>query len=251
MNSWAQPFLPFLAVLGRTSAFVAVLPIFSWRIVPVRVRAMIALLLTVFVAMVLPPSRAVTQPIAGISMALLVVGETLVGLSLGLSVRLVFAAVEVGGRIASRQMGLAMAGTYDPSTGQQTQPLATFFEILFVLFFLVASGHHLLIRMIFRSYELFPAGEMPTLGAMAEALVVAGSTMMVFGLKLAAPVLAAFLCLSVFLAILARVLPEMNILFLSLPLRVGLGLFMAAAMVPSLGLLTEELAVWLQSFLAA
>ena len=56
MNTWAQPFLPFFAVLGRVSAFMMVLPVFSWRTVPMRLRAMLALLLTVFVAMVLPPA---------------------------------------------------------------------------------------------------------------------------------------------------------------------------------------------------
>lgn len=249
MATWAQPFLPFLVLLGRVSAFMAVLPIFGWRALPGRIRVVLALLLTVFVAMLTPPGPVVQQPLGAWAASLLIVGETLCGLALGLAVRLVFAAVEVGGRIASRQMGLALAGTYDPMSGGQSQPMAMFLEIIFVLFFLASSGHHLLLRLIFHSYEVFPVGSIPTLGQMAEGLVVAGSAMLLFGLKLAAPVLAAFLCLSVLLAILARVLPELNVLFLSLPLRVGLGLFMAAAIVPALSTLTDELAQWLQRFL--
>jgi len=251
MATWAQPFLPFLVLLGRVSAFLAVLPIFGWRALPGPMKVMLALLLTVFVAMLTPPAPIVQQPLGAWAVCLLVVGETLCGLALGLAVRLVFAAVEVGGRIAGRQMGLALAGTYDPATGEQSQPLATYLEILFVLFFLVVSGHHLLLRLVFGSYEVFPVGSIPSLGQMAEALVVAGSAMLLFGLKLAAPVLAAFLCLSVLLAILARVLPELNVLFLSLPLRVGLGLFMAAAIVPALDSLTDDLARWLSAFFIA
>ena len=251
MATWAQPFLPFLVLLARVSVFLMVLPIFGWRLLPRHIRLVLALLVTVFVAMLTPPAPIAQKPLGAWALSLLIVGETLCGLSLGLAVRLVFTAVQVGGAIASRQMGLALAGTYDPTSGEQAQPLATFLEIIFTLFFLACSGHHLLLRLVFRSYEVFPVGTIPTAAQMADALVVAGSAMLLFGLKLAAPVLAAFLCLSVLLAILARVLPELNVLLLSLPLRVGLGMFMAAAIVPTLSTLTEELARWLERFLIA
>lgn len=251
MTSWAQPFLPFFVLLGRISAFFAVLPIFSSRSVPARIRVLAALLVTMFAAMILPPAPAALANLSGAAMALLVAGEALCGLSLGLAVRLVFNAVQVGGLIASRQMGFAMAGTYDPSTGEQTQPMSVFLETLFMLFFLVASGHHLLLRLIFRSFTVFPVGEIPTAASMAQGIITAGTTMLTFGLQLAAPVLAAFICLSVFLAVLARVLPELNVLLLSLPLRVGLGLFMASAMIPGLNRFTHEFALWMQSLMTA
>jgi len=239
-----------MMLLGRITAFMVVLPIFGWRALPGRMKAGMAMLLTVFFAMILPAPAALAAPLGWVAASLLLTGEIICGLALGLAVRMVFSAVEIGGRITSRQMGLALAGTFDPLTGDQGQPLAMMLEIVFVLFILVSNGHHLFLALIFRSYQVFPVGATPTIGAMAEALVLAGSTMLVFGLKLAAPVLAAFLCLSVFLAILARVLPELNVLFLSLPLRVGLGLFMASAMVPMLRTLTQELAKWLNGLLA-
>ena len=80
---------------------------------------------------------------------------------------------------------------------------------------------------------------------LAEGVLNAGSTMLVFALKTAAPLLAAFLLLSVVLALLARVLPEMNVLLASLPLRVGMGFFMAAAIMPTLNELADELAAWM------
>jgi len=251
MGTWAQPFLPFLMLLGRITAFLMVLPIFGWRALPGRIKAGAALLLTVFFAMILPRPAVLAAPMGWLSASLLLTTEIIFGLALGLAVRMVFSAVEIAGRITSRQMGLALAGTIDPMSGRQGQPLAMLLETVFILFILTSDGHHLFLALIFRGYQVFPVGATPSIGAMAEALVLAGSTMLVFGLKLAAPVLAAFLCLSVFLAILARVLPELNVLFLSLPLRVGLGLFMASAMVPSLSILTQELAKWLGGLLPA
>ena len=96
-----------------------------------------------------------------------------------------------------------------------------------------------------------PPGATPSIASLAEALVRAGSTMLLFSLKLAAPVLASFLVLGVLLAVLARVLPEMNVLLISFPLRVGLGLFMAAAIMPALHSFAGELAQWINQLLIA
>jgi flagellar biosynthetic protein FliR len=101
-----------------------------------------------------------------------------------------------------------------------------------------------------RSYDVFPIGQPPATAMMADSVLESGALMLVFGLKLAAPVLAGFLLLAVVLAVLARALPEMNILLASLPLRVGLGFFLAAAMVPSLGGFTEQFGEWISRFMA-
>ncbi len=73
--------------------------------------------------------------------------------------------------------------------------------------------------------------------------------MLVFGLKLAAPVLAAFILMAVVLAILSKVLPEMNILMTSFPIRIGLGLLMAAAIIPLFDSFTSELIKRMNRFL--
>jgi len=121
--------------------------------------------------------------------------------------------------------------------------------MIFVILFLSANGHHLLLLIIARSYETFPAGQIPTLSTLVDGVVEAGSTMFVAGLRLAAPILAAFLLLMVVLAILARAVPEMNILFISFPLRVGLGLFMAAAFLPFINGFISEFAEWMGKLL--
>ena len=98
---------------------------------------------------------------------------------------------------------------------------------------------------ISRSYEAFPAGSVPTIPVLAEGIVSAGSTMLMAGLKLAAPILAAFLVLMVILAVLARMVPEMNILFISLPMRVGLGLLMVVVFLPFISTFVTEFADWM------
>jgi flagellar biosynthetic protein FliR len=135
-----------------------------------------------------------------------------------------------------------MAQILDPLTGERAQPLGSLLEMIFILLFLSANGHHLFLMIISRSYDSFPAGSMPTIPVLAQGVINAGSTMLLHALKLAAPTLAAFIMLMVVLAVLARMVPEMNILFISLPLRVGLGLLMVAIFMPFISSFVGEFA---------
>ncbi len=250
MEEWVAILLPFVLLLARISAFFAVAPIFSWQPIPLRVRVAMVLLMTIFFAMIMPPKifAVAVQPIQA---TVMITQEIVCGAALALVARLVYMGVQQGGRIAGRQMGLMLARVIDPSTGERSQPVGILFDFAFMALFLAAGGHHLLLIALARSYEAFPIGAAPNIAVLTDGVVTAGSVMLLFALKLSAPVLAAFLLLGVLLAVLARVLPEMNILMASLPLRVGLGLFMAAAILPFLDSFVVELAEWMNRFLIA
>lgn len=250
MDPWTSLFLPFFLLLARIGAFFAVLPMFSWRSLPMRVRASMAIVVTVFFAAV----RAPVVNTAGLELVdavVLMVQETVYGLALGLAVAFVFGSIQQGGRIIGMQMGLGDAGILDPVNNEPAQPIGTFFEITFVMFFLAVGGHHLFLRLIDKSYQVFPvsgAFDREMTARLAEALVQAGSTMLLMALRLAAPVLAVFLALTMVLGVLARVLPEMNILLTSLPLRVGVGFFMAAMVLPTIDQFAGEVGEWINTF---
>ena len=226
-----EKLLGFVMVLTRISAFFLVIPVFGWKSIPARIKVAMTVLLAIFFSMITPLSVNAGQ-ISSTEAVLLMANEATYGLALGLIATFVFAAVRLSGRIIERQMGLAMAQILDPLTGERTQPLGSLLEMIFIMLFLSANGHHLFLLIISRSYESFPAGSIPTIPVLAEGIINAGSTMLLHGLKLAAPILATFLLLMVVLAVLARMVPEMNILFISLPLRVGLGLLMVAIFMP-------------------
>ncbi len=236
-----EKLLGFVMVLTRISAFFIVLPVFGWKSIPVRIKVAITVLLTIFFSMIIPVEVNAGQ-ISSVKAVLLIANEATYGLALGLVVTFVFTAVKFSGRIIERQMGFAMAQILDPLTGERAQPLGSLLEMIFIILFLSANGHHLFLLIISRSYESFPAGSMPTIPVLAEGIITAGSTMLLHGLKLAAPILAAFLLLMVVLAVLARMVPEMNILFISLPLRVGLGLLMMAIFMPFISSFVGEFA---------
>jgi len=240
--------LGFALILTRVSAFFLVLPVFGWQAIPVRVKVAVTIILSVYFGMMMP----LEMDHSGVSTTMAIVllaGEAVYGLALGLIVVLLFSVVRLSGRIIEQQMGLTMARIVDPLTGEQGRPLSSLLEMIFILLFLSANGHHLFLVIISKSYQAFPPGTIPTIGPLVDGVVGTGSAMFVASLRLAAPMLAAFLILMVVLALLARLVPEMNILFISMPLRVGLGLFMVAAFIPFVSGFVGEMADWMAKLL--
>jgi flagellar biosynthetic protein FliR len=238
----------FALVLTRISAFFVSLPIFGWPAIPIHIKAMIAMILSVFFYLCKPLAinPAETSSMGAI---LMLANEAVYGLALGYIAAMLFAVVQLSGRIAEQQMGMTMSEIVDPLKGEETGELSSLMEMVFILLFLSANGHHLLLLIISKSYDVFPAGSTPTLNLLVEGVVGAGSAMFIAALRLAAPVLGAFLVLMVTLAILARLVPEMDILTVTWPARVALGLFLVAAFMPFVAGFVTEFADWMGKLL--
>jgi len=241
MEVMIEKLLGFVLILTRISAFFLVLPVFGWTTIPARVKAAMTLLMSIFFATIIPMPVDAGQ-VSTAEAVLRMAYEATYGLALGIIAATLFAVVRFSGRIVEREMGLAMAEILDPLTGERTQPVGSLLEMIFVLLFLSANGHHMFMLVLARSYDAFPVGSIPTVPVLVGGVVKAGSVMFMVSLKLAAPMLAAFILLMVILAVLARILPEMDILFISLPLRVGLGLMMLAVFVPFIYSFVSEFA---------
>lgn len=243
-----ETLLGFALVLTRISAFFLVLPVFGWQAIPVQTKVALTVLLSVFFA-VITPVGVDPAGVSTVSAVLLLAGEATYGLALGLIAVLLFSVVKLGGHFVERQMGFTMAHIMDPLTNEEGKPLGNLLEMIFVLLFLGVNGHHLFLLVISKSYEAFPAGTVPTIGVLTGGVVSAGSAMLVASLRLAAPILAAFLVLMVTLALLARLIPEMNILFISMPMRMAMGLTMTAMFLPFVNGFISEMADWMAKLL--
>jgi len=239
-----EKLLGFALVLTRTSAFFLILPVFGAMNIPVNIKVAITVITAGFFTAAhsfgIDPSQ-----VSPLEAVLLLSNEAIYGLAMGLIVTLVFAAVQVAGRIVERQMGLAMSNILDPMTGESVQPLGLVYEMIFILMFLAANGHHLFLLVLSQSYQAFPAGSMPHVEILSQGVVQAGATMLIAGLRLSAPLLAAFVLLLLVLAVLARVVPEMNILFISLSMKTAMGLLLATVMLPFLSGYVNIFADWM------
>jgi flagellar biosynthetic protein FliR len=236
----------FAMVLTRITTFFLVVPILGSGNIPATMKIAATVMLSIFFSIINPqaavPAIYGAEQGAVIQAIILLGGEAAYGLALGAIANIIFSAVKLGGSIMETQMGLSMAQIIDPMSEEHGTPLAALLEMIFILAFLAANGHHLLIRVIQKSYEYFPAGKIPTVAALAGNILEATSVMFVAGLRLAAPILAALLVLLVVLAILSRVVPEMEIFFISFPLRILLGFIIVVALVPFLNEFVGEAA---------
>ena len=245
MDIAAGHIMGFVLILTRIGAFFAASPLFSWQAIPIQSKVTIALILAAFFA-AMTPFPAETATLNVIEATIRIADETFYGLAMGLVAYSLMAVIRVAGGIIEQQVGLTMASVMDPFSGEDGQPIGTLLEIIFVMLLFVTDSHHLLLQILNRSFEGYAAGTTPTAGTLVESVLKAGSAMMMLALKLSAPILGAFLLLMVVLAFMARVAPEANILFLSMPLRCGLGLLMVGIFLPFMAAYLKQFTEWME-----
>ncbi|UFS72342.1 flagellar biosynthetic protein FliR [Geomonas sp. RF6] len=221
----------FALVLARVAGLFSAIPIFGARIVPARVKAglvfVLSLLLYPVIHPQIPPDSTDT-----ISLVLLVLGEVLIGLTLGLMSQAIFAAVEFCGQLVGTQMGLSMASLFDPTTQNNVPTMAMFQGALATLLFVSLNAHHIFLRGIVESYQRIPIGGWHMSGGLLQFVIEASTGIFIIAVKLSAPVSVALLATSVVLGIVARAFPQMNVFMVSMPLNIGMGLALLGISLP-------------------
>lgn len=217
--AWITPLLwPFLRVLALFSA----LPVIGQRSVPARVRVALAFLIAFCAQAGLPEMPAVPLD-SGIGF-MLVAQQVLIGLTLGFAVRIVFAAVEFAGELMGLQMGLNLAGFFDPATGGQATAVSRFFGIMVSWMFIVIGGHLLIIDAVIQSFRAFPAGPEPFAFIRAMRPEAWGAEIFAIGLWIAMPLVGMMLFVNLVLGLISRVAAQMNIFAIGFPITLGVGL---------------------------
>jgi flagellar biosynthetic protein FliR len=203
---------------------IMLLPGFSQMTVPVRVRLSLALLLT---AVFLPLHR---EAYAAIDLrahgpVLLMLGqEIMVGIVLGVTARLTISALGVAGTVVAQQMGLGFVTAVDPTMGQQNVIVANFVTVLGITLIFATDLHHLIIAALNDSYRLFKPGEMPLIGDVAALTTQTIAIAFKIGIQLSAPFLIFGLLFNLGLGVLSRLMPQMQVFFVGMPLSILIGL---------------------------
>ena len=201
--------------------------------VPVPPMGKLALTLGVSTAIALPLATHVEVP-AGIgALVAALLGEAVLGAAMGVGVLVAFAGFSFAGRVLDVQVGFGIGQVLDPVTRAPVPVLTSLFAFLGVLVFLLADGHHGLLRGFALSAERFPPGgawELPSAGP----LLAQASTLFALGFSLAAPVVLCLFLLELALAVIARNLPQANMLLLGIPVKIVAGLAVLALCLPAM-----------------
>jgi flagellar biosynthetic protein FliR len=214
-------------VLLRCTGFVVTAPIVGHRTVPRPVKAGLIGIL----ALALAQGAAVAPGAAPFLVAAPI--ELLIGITLGLSFALAFSAIETVARMVSLQMGLSLGAVFDPVGGEASTPLGPLFAVMSGLLFLALNLHLATIGVLADSFATLPIG-----GAWPAGLFAAAAELVALALELAArvamPLALVLLLTELAVALISRAIPQVNVFFLGLPLKILLGLALIALSLPSI-----------------
>ena len=229
LDAWlAGYFYPFV----RIAALATAAPLFSHRSIPRATRLGLALLIAIVVAPTLPPATFVS-PFSAPGV-LLILQQLLIGVAIGFTMQIIFAAVELAGELIGLQMGLSFA-TFVNADADQTPIVGSFLAVTMMLVFLALNGHLLLIAGLVNTFTSFPIDGIPGLVAFdVRSLVLAGRELFSIGVTLALPVIAAMLLANLALGVLTRTAPQLNLFAVGFPVTLATGLAMLSLALPFL-----------------
>jgi flagellar biosynthesis protein FliR len=223
-----QPLITFVLVLARIGALMLTAPLFGHSALPRRIRGLLAISLSVLVL----PMQLGLPPVGVrdlLDLLRLVAGEMLLGLLLGMGVRLLFTAVQLTGQLISQLSGMSLADVFSPGF-EADVPI--FSQLLFYLTLAVMvclGGHRMIVEALLDTYVLLPPGQAVLSGDFVDVSSTILTQSLALGIRAGAPIMTALLLSTLVLGLVTRTLPQINIIAIGFNLNALLtlaGLFL-------------------------
>jgi flagellar biosynthetic protein FliR len=212
----------FLLTFARVGTMVMLMPGIGELNISSQVRLTIALVLT---AILLPShQKAYTVDLQAMGPVIaMLLQEILIGAVLGMTARLAISALQIAGSVIAQQLGLGFVTAVDPTQNQQGVLVGNFLTLLGITLIFATDMHHLVIAALNDSYNIFAPGQVPLVGDMAQHVTKIVGTAFRIGIQLSAPFLVFGLLFNLGLGVLSRLMPQMQVFFIGLPLSILLG----------------------------
>lgn len=212
----------FFLMFARVGTMMALMPGLGERAMPMRVRLGVALLLTLILMPLHRPLYAVdlTRP-AGVFLMMFM--ELAVGFTLGMAGRIAVSALQTAGVVIANAMGLGFATQVDPTQGQQGAVIGNFLGMLGIAIIFATDLHLLVIAAISDSFTVIRPGILPGSGDAAQFLVTVMSRAFLVAIQLSAPFLVFAIVFNIGLGVLAKLMPQMQVFFVAMPVTIGVG----------------------------
>jgi flagellar biosynthetic protein FliR len=239
VNIPLQQLQAFFLIFLRVGAIMMTAPLFGSKNIPLLLKAglLLSISMVLFPIINLDSIPFLTEVMP---FGLGVIGEIILGVTIGLSVRLLFAGIQLAGQLAGFQMGLAIVNVMDPQTSAQVPILAQFNNLIAMMVFLAINAHHWFLRSLMESFRLVPPFNFTLNYSLVEHLMMLGGNMFIIALKIGAPIIATMLITSVALGLIARTVPQMHIFIVAMPLKILIGLLMLSLTAPYLSSFLHE-----------
>lgn len=218
-------------VFLRIGTVFMLMPGFSAIYINTQVRLILALAITIILHPLIAPMLP-AQPDSFATELLYMINEISIGLFLGIIMQILFFALNFAGSLASQAIGFANAQLFDPAFQEQSMLIESFLSVVALTFIFVTDIHHLMLGALVDSYQLFSATQPILWEDMVEHTVQTLNQSFAFGFKLGAPFIAFTIIFYSCMGLVSRLMPQLNIFFLSLPLQIYLGLGLLFLIIP-------------------
>jgi flagellar biosynthetic protein FliR len=220
----------FMLVLARVAPLFVLAPLFSSRLVPMRVRGIVAVALAVGLAPVMTKGAHIET--SAFDLGFLVGKELLIGLAFAYTIGALFAAVTVAGSLLDTSIGFSFGSLVDPVTGTQSSVLQQAYSLIAVLVFIAINGEAWLIKGLAETYQVVPVDQFPDLARMVAGVDAAFVSIFAAAIQVAGPVLLALVLTDAAFGVVSRVVPQLNVFGVGFPAKVTVGLLLIGATFP-------------------
>jgi len=214
----------------------AALLVLSPLVTAAKMPATVVVLLTLVLAGLMSAGQGLRfeRPMTVPDLALGALAELGIGALMGFALRCAFAAFSLAGRVLDVQMGFGIGAVFDPVSQSGAPVLGSALGLLAMALFFAVDGHHALVRGVAFSASVLPPGQAWVALTPAALLRPFGAIFSV-GVSIVAPAIFVLLLTDLVLGVVSRVLPQMNVFFVGIPVKILVGLGVLALTASGIG----------------
>jgi len=239
-SAFYDHFFPFLLINARLTGLLVFAPVFGHSAIPNRIKGGMIIMFTIIIHFGLGIGFEMgAMPIK--DLVVFAIAEFGAGAAMGLAIQLFFSAISYSAGIIAPQMGMAIAQLIDPQSQSMQPLLSTFFSLISIILFLSIDGHLYLLHALSDSYRLVPIGGFTVSGTFIDELIRISSELFSIAFRLAAPILAVIIFMNTGMALLAKAVPQINVLVVGFIITISVGIYILSLVLPALSPVFQDI----------
>ncbi|MEI8128897.1 MAG: flagellar biosynthetic protein FliR [bacterium] len=239
----------FIVVLTRLSGLMTTAPLISTYPIPMQIKTWLMAMVAFIMFPIVLAKTGFQMPTSIPELSIILLKEFMIGYIIGFVANVVFIGVEIAADLISMQMGLTASQALNPMTGDTSPILSQAYTILASMIFIGLNGYQWLFAAVYKTFQIMPPGyEITISGTFVQNVIFLTSQIFVVGLGIALPIFSVLVITDVLLGFVSKMMPNMNIFMVALPVKIYMGLLLFVMLIP---LMYSQLQVLIEKYLAS
>lgn len=218
----------FIAIVTRLTGLFTVAPLFATFPIPRQIKLWFAALIAFLIFPMIQAKTGLVNPTSVPELTIILLKEYLIGFAIGYCANIIFIAIELGANMFSVQMGLSIDTALNPMSGGSSPVLTQMYTYMMIMVFMALNAHHMLFGALYNSFQSMPIGYGFAFSPeIVHQIVLIVGQIFVIALKIALPIFGVLFITDVLLGFTSKLMPQMNIFMVSIPLKIYLGLLLS------------------------